>query len=103
MTFDKRITVQRLVKQGEGSFADELWQDVCTVWAHWVNVHGSEVWAAESVQAVKPATVTIRYRSDIDEQCRILFGGTVYEIVSADNILQRNRALEIKVRAVVNG
>lgn len=103
MTFDKRITVQRLTKQGEGSFADEMWQDVCTVWAHWVNVHGSEVWVAESVQAVKPATVTIRYRSDIDEQCRIIFNDTVYEIVSVDNIRQRNRSLEIKVKAAMNG
>lgn len=103
MTFDKRITIQRFVRNGEGSFAEEGWQDVCTVWANWVNVHGSEVWAAESVQALKPATVTIRYRSDVDEKCRILFNDVPYEIVSVDNIRQRNRALEMKVRASVNG
>lgn len=103
MTFDKRVIIQRFVRKGEGSFAEESWQDVCTVWANWINVHGSEVWAAESVQALKAATVTIRYRSDVDEKCRILFNGVLYEIVSVDNIRQRNRALEMKVRAAVNG
>ena len=103
MTFDKRIIIQRFVRNGEGSFAEEEWQDVCSVWANWVNVHGSEVWAAESVQALKAATVTIRYRSDVDEKNRIVFNGISYEIVSVDNVRQRNRVLEMKVRAAVNG
>ena len=103
MTFDKRITIQRLTQSGEGSFAEQCWENVCTVWAHWVNVHGSEVWAAESVQALKVATVTIRYRPDVNEQCRIFFNGIYYDIVSVDNIRQRNRALEIKVKAAIYG
>lgn len=103
MTFDKRITIQRFVRNGEGSFAKEDWQDICTVWANWINVHGSEVWAAESVQALKAATVTIRYRPDVNEQCRIFFDGIYYDIVSVDNIRQRNRALEIKVKAAIYG
>lgn len=103
MTLDKRITIQRLERSGEGSFAEEIWQEICSVWANWVNVHGSEVWAAESVQALKAATVTIRYRSDVDEKCRILFNGIAYEIVSVNNVRQRNRVLEMKVRAAVNG
>ena len=103
MTFDKRIIIQRLIRNGEGSFAEESWQDICNVWANWINVHGSEVWAAESVQALKAATVTIRYRSDVDEKCRVVFNGVTYEIVSVDNIRQRNRVLEMKVKATVNG
>lgn len=106
MTFDKRITIQRKVKQGTGSFAPTEWKDICTVWANWVNVHGSEVWAADSVQALKPATVTIRYSeitADIDEKYRLVYKGKAYEIVSADNIKERNRFIELKVRAAVNG
>lgn len=103
MTFNKRITIQRLQRDGEGSFADEDWVNVCNPWANWVNVHGSEVWAVESVQAQKAATVTIRYRKDIDEQCRIVYNGVVYDIVSIDNIREQNRVLEMKVRAAVNG
>ena len=103
MTFNKKITIQRLQRDGEGSFADEEWVDICKPWANWINVHGSEVWAVESVQAQKAATVTIRYRKDIDEQCRIIYNGIVYDIVSIDNIREQNRVLEMKVRAAVNG
>ena len=102
MTFNKKITIYRLQRDGEGSFADEERVNVCSPWANWVNVHGSEVWAAESVQAQKAATVTIRYRKDIDEQCRIVYNGIVYDIVSIDNIREQNRVLEMKVRAAVN-
>ena len=106
MTFNKRIQIQREVKEGQGSFADTEWKTEKEVWAHWVNVHGSEVWVAESVQAQKPATVTLRYgqyTKTIDETCRIVYKDTPYDIVSIDNVKEQNRILEIKVKAVKNG
>ena len=106
MTFNKRIQIQREIKDGEGSFADTEWKTEKTVWANWVNVHGSEVWVAESVQAQKPATVTLRYGNytkTIDETCRIVYNGVSYDIVSIDNIKEQNRVIELKVKAAVNG
>lgn len=106
MTFNKRVQIQREFKDGEGSFAGTEWKTEKTVLANWVNVHGSEVWAAESVQAQKPATVTLRYgkyTKTIDETCRIVYKGVSYDIVSIDNVKEQNRILEIKVKAAVNG
>ena len=103
MTFNKRIFILKMQKSDKGSFAKAEWIEVCEVWANWVNVHGSEVWAADSVQAQKAATVSIRYRSGIDEKCRIKYNDIIYEIISIDNVRERNMVLEMKVRAAVNG
>ena len=107
MTFDKRITFQREIKNGEGSFATTEWQDIGKAWANWQNVFGSELWAAESVQAKKPATVNVRYdRFDalgIDETCRIVYNGINYKIIDAHDVKEKHIRVEIKVEAVVNG
>lgn len=103
MTFDRKIEIQYRTKEGEGSFTKEEWKTLCKPWANWSAVFGAEFWAAESVQAQRPATVTIRYRADVNEQCRILYNGVVYEILSVDNIRQRGVLLAMKVRAAVNG
>ena len=76
---------------------------VATVWAKWTNAHGSEVWAAQAVQAVQPATVLIRYRSDVDTTCLVEKGGQDWEVVSVDNIQERNEYLELKVKLVTAG
>lgn len=107
-----KIRIQHEVTTGTGSFATKAWYDIDDaahagtayyIYAKWVNVHGSEAWVADSVQAQLGATVTIRYRSDVTPACRVLLGSTVYEIASLDNIRQRNEWLEIKVKASVMG
>ncbi len=76
---------------------------VATVWAKWINAHGSEVWAAQAAQAVQTATVLIRYRSDVDTTYLVEKGGQDWEIVAVDNIQERNEYLELKVRLVTAG
>lgn len=107
-----KIRIQREVKTGEGSFAKKEWADIGNksaddepkyIFAKWINVHGSEAWIADSVQAQRAATVTVRYRKDIDETCRVLYGGAAYQIVSLNNIKEVGHWLEIKVKAAVNG
>jgi SPP1 family predicted phage head-tail adaptor len=66
--------------------------------AKWVNFHGSEVLAAQAAGIVEGATVTIRYRSDLDETWRISKAGQVYEIVSMDDIQNRHEYIELKVK-----
>lgn len=73
-----------------------------TVWARWVNVHGQEVWAAESANAVQAATVLIRWRADVNPACGVMKGADWYEIVSMDNIHERNEYIELKVRRVIS-
>jgi len=107
MTFNKRIVIQREVRDGEGSFAKKEWKPIGTIHANWQNAFGSELWAAESAQAKKPATVTVRYNAfkslGVDETCRIVFGDTIYKIVDAHDVQERHIKVEIKVEAVVNG
>ncbi|MDR3644092.1 MAG: head-tail adaptor protein, partial [Clostridia bacterium] len=64
---------------------------------------GSEKWAADSVQAVGGATVTVRYHPLITEQCRIIKDGAVYLIVSVNDPTQKRQWLQITVKAAVNG
>lgn len=73
------------------------------VWARWQNVHGTEVWAAQSANVQEAATVLIRYRSDVDPTMGVQLGSNWYEIVSMDNIQNRNEFIELKVKRVVAG
>ena len=107
-----RIRIQRKVTSGSGSFKKEEWVDIGNELssdppryknAKWVGVHGSEAWIAESVQAERAATVTVRFDKRINEACRVLYGELVYKIVSVNDISQCHHRLEIKVKASVNG
>lgn len=107
-----RIRIQHKVVSGSGSFKKEEWVDIGNESsseppryknAKWVGVHDSEAWIAESVQAERAATVTVRFDKCINEACRVLYRETVYKIVSMDDISQCHHWLEIKVKASVNG
>ncbi|MDD5367463.1 MAG: phage head closure protein [Anaerolineaceae bacterium] len=93
----------RTVSVETGGFPVPTWTKIADVWAKWVNVHGSEAWAAQSIEAEAAATVTIRHRNGIDTTCAVLLGTERYEIVSIDNIQQRNEYLELKVRQMKAG
>jgi len=99
-----RITLQqRTVTSGDGGFQTPGWSTLASVWAKWTNVHGSEVWAAQSVQAEQPATVLIRYLAGLDTTCAVLKGSDRFEIVSIDDIQERNEYLELKVQRMRSG
>ena len=88
----------RTVTTGASGFPISTWPTtIATVWAKWVNVHGSEAWIAQTAQAGQAATVTIRYRSDVDLTCAVYKGSDRWEIVSMDNIGERNEYIEMKV------
>ncbi len=69
-----------------------------TVLAKWIGVHGNEVWASQAMKAEKLATVTIRYRADVDETCTVELDGEEYEIISIDDIEKRHEWIEMKVK-----
>ena len=94
-----RVTIKsRTISTKTGGFEAPEWTTLATVWARWTNVHGTEVWAAQMAQASEPATVLIRYRAGIDNTCAMLKGADLYEIVSIDNIQERDEYLELKVQ-----
>jgi SPP1 family predicted phage head-tail adaptor len=81
-----------------GGFQVPDLEEIAEVWARWTNVHGSEVWAAQSVQAEGPATILIRYRDGLDTTCVVAKGDQLYEIVSIDDIQNRHEYMELKVK-----
>ena len=93
------VTLQRRADATDiGGFQSPTWSTIAVVIAKWTGVHGSEAWTAQTVEAQRAATVLIRYRNDVDETCAVLLGSDRYEIVSIDNIQQRNEYLELKVK-----
>lgn len=75
---------------------------IAIVFSRWINAYGSEVWAAESAQAIEPATVLIRYRADVTLQCLVQKGDAIFEIIGMDDIRDQHEYIELKVSRVVN-
>jgi SPP1 family predicted phage head-tail adaptor len=93
------IQVSTIVEDAGGAQKPE-WSDLADVFAKWTNVHGQEVWASQSVQAQKPATVLIRYLAGVDTQSSILKDGERYQVVSVDDMQDRHEYMELKVKLV---
>lgn len=99
-----RVTIKsRSITTQTGGFQTPAWVTVATVWARWTNVHGNEVWLAQTAQARQAAIILIRWRSDIDPTCAIERDGVLYEIVSMDNIQERGEYIELKVSRIAEG
>jgi len=94
---------QRTVAQDAGGFMVPGQGTSVTVWCKWTNVHGSEVWQAEALHAVRPATVTLRYLAAVDTSWTVLKGTERYEILSVDNIQDRDEYMEMKVQLATDG
>lgn len=92
--------LKRTVTTGDGGFQTSGTTTIGMAWARWENVHGSEVWNAAALNAVAPATVLIRYNSQVDQSCLVQKGSDVYEVVSVDDIRERHEYMELKVRRI---
>lgn len=72
----------------------------------WVSAHGNEVYENMRLGLKKTATLTMRYSPLVDERCRLWREGDpqtdeyAYEIVSIDNVQDRRKLMEIKVKKV---
>jgi len=70
-----------------------------TAWAKWVNAHGQESIQDGALQALRRATVTIRYRSDVAAGWAVTKGGERYEIIAPpDDIRDRHEYMELQVQ-----
>ncbi len=69
----------------------------------WVNAHGTEALEAQRLNLKEVATLTMRYSPLIAATCDIYRGDdpAPFEVISLDNVEQRNEWLEIKVKRKV--
>jgi len=83
----KRATLQHRARtpDGGGGFS-ETWTDVASVpevYAEIVPLSGSEQLRYHQLSTVVTHRITLRYRSDVTADMRLVSGGRVYNIVSA--------------------
>lgn len=100
--FRTLITLQRATIATDASGAQKpTYANVAsnpTVWARWENAHGAEsVNTGGAKENAQRATVTIRYRSDIDATCAVVLNTSTWKVLSVDNIQQRGEYLEMQV------
>jgi SPP1 family predicted phage head-tail adaptor len=89
-----------LATDAGGAQQTGLGEKIADVWAQWKNVHGNEVWASQAIHAVAPATVTIRWRGDVNGDIVLQKGSEYFEVLSLDDIEERHEYLELKVTRI---
>ena len=112
LKFNNMTTAIRIKKidslgvDSEG-FPAEKWVDIIDedIFCEWRNKFGAEVYKNLAQQVKQPGSLRIWYMPGIDETCRIirLEDSAIFEVVSADNVLNRNQQLEIEVKRYVKG
>lgn len=88
------------ISKDAGSAQKPIWTTRAPVYARWINAHGSEAVASESLQATNLATVLIRYYPGLNTSWAILKGSERWQIVSVDDVRERHEYMELQVRLV---
>lgn len=91
------VAFERSVKtpDGAGGF-NRTWETAATVRAMVTPLSGNERWQSQRVEANTTHRIFIRYRSDINTELRVNFGGRIMQVVAVLNIEERSKWLEIQ-------
>jgi len=73
----------------------EQWVDVATVWAAVEPIKGREFFAAQKENAETTARISIRYRTGILADMRILYGNKIFEINAIIDVEERHIELQL--------
>ncbi len=99
---DKRVQLQSATEARDSHGQPiKTWTTQATVWAGVEPLRGAEKVAAMQMGAYRQLDVIIRYRSDVTEDWRILYGTRELEIKSVVNEYERDRMLKIRCLEVV--
>lgn len=99
MRMEKEVDTEGYAKESEVN----IFGDGKYVRAKWVNAHGTDSFVALQMKLRESATITCRYspRIEVDQ---IVYRGkdpNPFEIISIDNVEEKNQWLEIKVQRKV--
>jgi SPP1 family predicted phage head-tail adaptor len=99
-----RVTFQvPTISKDAGGAQVETWANVTsnpTVWARWTNAHGQEAVQNEALKSSQRAAVVVRYRTDILTTWQVLKDSEAWQIISIDEVQDRNRWVELVVERV---
>lgn len=101
---DRQVTVQRLTETGRNGVNEPLmtWADVAIVWAQQRPDRGSERFAAAQVSGTSVMTFHIRYMDDLSTKDRLIYEGTIFEIIAPPREIGRRVVTEIDCIAKVD-
>lgn len=102
---NQRITLQALtVTKGASGGQVKGWSEVAQVWAAVRNLSGNErqVSSAGGQVAEARTEITIRYRSGVTEQMRVLYGPKIYNIRHINDFMARHESLLLTCDTGVN-
>jgi len=93
---DRRITIQNFSETTD-SFGQQVksFSTLASVWANVVERVGSEGEDGEMIAATKKVEFVIRYRTDVDEEMRILYNNNTYKIQAIQSADARKAFLKI--------
>lgn len=93
---DRRITIQTFSETTD-SFGQEVksFSTLASVWANVVEKVGREGEDGEMIAATKKVEFIIRYRTDVDEEMRILYNNNTYKIQAIQSADARKAFLKI--------
>lgn len=99
---DKRITFQSKVigENVSNEDAEIGWVDVVTVYASRDDKTGTEMMAGDKLTGFQDAVFTIRYRTGISIEMRILCEGIIYGITSIQEVGRRRYLTIIAERGI---
>lgn len=103
--FDQRIVIESDTPS-RNAIGEEVssWGTFATVWARVEPIRGNEFFAAAQMQDATDHRVTIRYRSDITRDMRIVWRGLNLDIVSIIDVGGKKENLELMcIEGVRNG
>lgn len=93
---NKRVTVQRPVRTADGAGGNEIsWENVATVWAALSPVSGKEDLVHGRLKGEVTHKVTVRYRSGLTTEMRLLLGDRVLDIRAVIDPQERHRFLDL--------
>jgi SPP1 family predicted phage head-tail adaptor len=92
----KRLVIQTKTtnETKNGSFK-ENWTELDTVWARISRINQTENILGKSVNNIAIAIILIRYRSDIDTNCRGYWNNSYYNFTEIINVNNEDRKLLI--------
>lgn len=95
--YPDRIRVEQRVVSGKAGNGEDLfaWALVRPLWAKYEPLNGRELMAAQQQQAETIARFRMYYRTDIEAEMRITFGGKRYDIESVIDVGGRREELEL--------
>ena len=80
--YDTRVMIEKSTIAKNGSDRVKTWSQIGKAWAMWDWANASENVSSNQLVTDQTATVTIRHRTDIGTDCRLVVNGSYYYVTS---------------------